>query len=160
MEVAELQKVFLYPAAILVATRPARIATLLGTCVAVCLWDSKTKIGGMNHYLLPLWNGEGLASPKYGNIAIEKLIKEMISRGADKRNMIAKIFGGRMHSEAGSVPYHIGLRNSHIAKQMLSDFAIPIVAENVGGELGMTIQFDTSTGIVKLKYIRGGMKAI
>lgn len=160
MEVAELQKVFLYPAAILVATRPVRIATLLGTCVAVCLWDSKTKIGGMNHYLLPLWNGEGLASPKYGNIAIEKLLNELVFHGADKKNIVAKIFGGRMQSDGGAVPFHIGLRNSQIAKQMLADLSIPIVAENVGGELGMTIQFDTSTGIVKLKYIRGGIKAI
>ncbi|HYF69523.1 MAG TPA: chemotaxis protein CheD [Ohtaekwangia sp.] len=160
MEVAELEKVFLYPAAIMVASRPVRIATLLGTCVAVCLWDSKTKVGGMNHYLLPLWNGEGLASPKYGNIAIEKLISEMVFQGAVKKNLVAKIFGGRMQSEAGAAPYHIGLRNSQIAKQMLADLTIPIVAENVGGELGMTIQFDTSTGIVKLKYIRGGIKAL
>lgn len=154
-----MQKVYLYPAGILVTSKPVRIATLLGTCIAVCLWDPKTKVGGMNHYLLPLWNGEGLASPKYGNIAIEKLVNEMIWKGADSKNIVAKIFGGRTQTEAGvTVPFQIGLRNSHIAKQMLTDYSIPIVAENVGGELGMTIQFDTSTGIVRLKYIRGGMK--
>ncbi len=150
-----LEKVFLYPAGIHVSTKPICIATLLGTCVAVCLWDVKTRIGGMNHYLLPLWNGEGLASPKYGNIAIEKLIEKLEYLGADKRNMVAKVFGGRAQSDAGSVAYNIGIRNAQIAKQMLADYNIRIVAENVGGEHGMNIRFDTSTGIVMLKYIKG-----
>ena len=150
-----LEKVFLYPAAINVSVRPVCIATLLGTCIAVCLWDVKTKIGGMNHYLLPLWNGEGLASPKYGNIAIERLIEKMEHMGAEKRNMVAKVFGGRTSTESGTVAYNIGLRNAHIARQMLVDYSIPMVAENVGGEFGMNIRFDTSNGIVKLKYIGG-----
>ncbi|MBF0165687.1 MAG: chemotaxis protein CheD, partial [Magnetococcales bacterium] len=51
------------------------ITTVLGSCIAVCLWDRMRKEGGMNHYKLPLWNGDGLPSPKYGNIAIAKLIE-------------------------------------------------------------------------------------
>lgn len=157
--VEDIEKVFLYPAAIAVAPVPTYISTLLGTCVAVCLWDVRTKVGGMNHYLLPLWNGEGLASPKYGNIAIEKLVSQMESVGAARKNMVAKIFGGRMHSETGTVAYNIGLRNGQLARQMLAELSIRIVAENVGGENGMTIRFDTSTGIVKLRYIKAKGKA-
>jgi len=153
-----LQKVFLYPANLHVSARPVVLATLLGTCVAVCLWDTRSKVGGMNHYLLPLWNGDGLASPKYGNIAIEKLIEKMEYAGAERRTMIAKIFGGRAQSEAGSVAYNIGVRNAQIAKQMLAEYGIPVVAENVGGEFGMNIRFDTATGVVLLKYIKGSMK--
>lgn len=153
-----LQKVFLLPANIHVSVRPICIATLLGTCVAVCLWDVKTKIGGMNHYLLPLWNGEGLASPKYGNIAIEKLIATLENVGAERRHMVAKVFGGRAQSDGGSVAYNIGIRNAQIAKQMLADYNIPVVAENVGGEFGMNIRFDTSSGVVMLKYIKGSLK--
>lgn len=153
-----LEKVFLYPANIHVAIQPVCIATLLGTCVAVCLWDPRTKIGGMNHYLLPLWNGEGLASPKYGNIAIEKLVEQLEYRGSEKRNMVAKIFGGRANSDSGSVAYNIGLRNAQIAKQLLAELQIPILAENVGGDHGMNIRFDTSNGVVMLKYIKASLK--
>lgn len=153
-----LQKVFLYPANVHVSAKPVCLATLLGTCVAVCLWDIKSKVGGMNHYLLPLWNGDGLASPKYGNIAIERLIEKMEHHGAERRNMVAKVFGGRAQSDAGSVAYNIGIRNALIAKQMLAECHIPVIAENVGGEYGMNIRFDTSTGVVMLKYIKGSLK--
>lgn len=153
-----LQRIFLYPANVQVSAKPVCLATLLGTCVAVCLWDLKTKVGGMNHYLLPLWNGDGLASPKYGNIAIERLIEKMEYYGAERRNMVAKVFGGRAQSEAGSVAYNIGIRNAQIAKQMLAEYNIPVIAENVGGKYGMNIRFDTSTGVVMLKYIKGSLK--
>lgn len=149
------EKFFLYPANIFVATRPTCITTILGTCVAVCLWDVKTRIGGMNHFLLPLWNGEGLASPKYGNIAIGKLIEKMEYHGVERRHLIAKIFGGKANSEGGSVAYSIGIRNAAIARQMLKEYNIPIVAENVSGDWGMNIRFDTSTGVVMQRNIIG-----
>jgi chemotaxis protein CheD len=56
---------FLYPAALFASSQPYVINTILGSCVAVCLWDPVYKVGGMAHYMLPLWNGEGLASPKW-----------------------------------------------------------------------------------------------
>ena len=76
-------EVFLAQSQIFSDTRPHRLSTVLGSCVAVCLWDQRLKFGGMNHYMLPMWNGAGLASPKYGNIAIPKLIEQMnaTSRG-------------------------------------------------------------------------------
>jgi len=65
------------------------VTTVLGSCVSVCLWDCVRKRGGINHYMLPFWNGEGLASPKYGNIAIAKLIEKMLEFGSDRRNLRA-----------------------------------------------------------------------
>lgn len=153
-----LEKVFLYPANIHVSAQPACLATLLGTCVAVCLWDARQKVGGMNHYLLPLWNGDGLASPKYGNIAIEKLIDKMIAYGANHRTMVAKIFGGRTQSEMGTIAFSIGKRNAEIARQALGDAGIPIISEHVGTDYGMNIRFDTSTGIVMVKPIKGTIR--
>lgn len=157
MEPEVLEKVFLYPANIHVSLRPVCIATLLGTCVAVCLWDTRTRIGGMNHYLLPLWNGEGLASPKYGNIAIEKLVAKMEAHGANRRYMVGKIFGGRAQHDT-RISFNIGERNAQVARQMMTEYGIPIVAENVVGEHGMNIRFDTTTGVVKLKYIKGSIR--
>ena len=54
------------------AARPSYIHTVSGSCIAVCIYDMKNGISGMNHSLLPLWNNDGLQSPKYGNIAIPK----------------------------------------------------------------------------------------
>ena len=56
------------------------IMTTLGSCIAACIWDRDRKVGGMNHFLLPLWNGEGLAAPRFGNVAIEKLLARMGER--------------------------------------------------------------------------------
>lgn len=151
----ELHKVFLYPANVHVAVQPTCITTLLGTCVAVCLWDPITKIGGMNHYLLSLWNGDGLASPKYGNIAIEKLVMMMESRGASKKRIVAKIFGGKASLNGNTIAYNIGMRNIQVAKDLLKEMNIPIEAESVGGEHGRNIKFDTTTGKIMMRYITG-----
>jgi chemotaxis protein CheD len=71
--------------------------------------------------------------------------------------MVSKIFGGRAASDS-KVPFNIGERNAQLAKQMMGEYGIPIVAENVAGEHGMNIRFDTSNGIVKLKYIKGTIR--
>ena len=85
---------FLYPSSLFASNEPHIVSTILGSCVAVCLFDATTKIGGINHYMLPFWNGQGLASPKYGNIAIERLLEKMIALGCKKSNIRAKVFGG------------------------------------------------------------------
>ena len=74
----ELPSHFLYPSALFASREPYIVNTILGSCVAVCLYDVKLQIGGINHYMLPFWNGQGLASPKFGNIAISKLLEKMI----------------------------------------------------------------------------------
>src|SRR5258708_2971389 len=91
---APINKHYLLPSPIFSAREPYIVDTILGSCVAVCLYDVKLKFGGMNHYMLPLWNGEGLASPKYGNIANDKLFERMLRLGSSKQNLVAKVFGG------------------------------------------------------------------
>src|SRR5512133_3111807 len=85
---------YLYPATLFASREPHIINTILGSCVAVCMWDNVLGYGGINHYMLPLWNGKGLASPKYGNIAIRKLYEKMIDLGCSSMNLNAKVFGG------------------------------------------------------------------
>ena len=60
----DISRFFLYPAALFVNKRPHQVTTILGSCVAVCLYDAKLRQGGINHFMLPFWNGQGLASPK------------------------------------------------------------------------------------------------
>ena len=100
--------------------------------------------------MLPLWNGNELASPKYGNIAIESLVKKMEGLGSTRVNMIAKIFGGanQLHHSTA-----VGHRNIKIAEEMLAEMGIKIITRSVGGHVGRKINLNTSSGEVYMKYI-------
>src|SRR5208283_3812171 len=119
---------FLYPAELFFSKTPYQINTILGSCIAICLFDPVTSFGGMNHYMLPYWNGTGLASPTFGNIAIENLIDKLVSIGCNKSNLKAKIFGGGEVIETKIVQFHIGLRNIEVAQQTLEENKIPILS--------------------------------
>lgn len=147
-------KHYLYPSALFASKEPTVVSTVLGTCVAVCLFDPMTKIGGINHYMLPLWNGEELASPKYGNIAIEKLILTVLKYGASKKHLQAKVFGGKTEHDGKAQFYRIGERNIEIATSMLGQERIPIVAHSVGGGYGKKLEFHTATGDVYVHLIK------
>jgi len=127
------------------------VTTILGSCVSVCLWDPVKKVGGINHYMLPLWNGEGLASPKYGSIAIPVMVEKILELGSSKRNLQAKIFGGGEVFGVSSSTMHIGERNIILARDMLEMEKIPVVNFDVGGNIGRKIVYDTGTGSVLVK---------
>lgn len=147
-----METLFIHVGQIHVSPTPLQIMTVLGSCVAVCLYDSTRAIAGMNHYLLPLWNNNGLQTPKFGNIAIVKLIEEMVAVGANPRTIQAKIFGGANMNFTANDTMLIGQRNILIAKEILSQYNIPIVASDVGGNNGRKITLNTTTGKVTLKY--------
>ena len=144
---------FLYPSTLFASREPVVVNTILGSCVAVCLFDTYLQFGGINHYMLPFWNGQGLASPKFGNIAIEKLLEKMQALGSSQNNLIAKVFGGGNIIEATTAQFMIGDRNIAVAMDMLKEMRIQVVSQSVGGNLGIKIQFDTSTGEIKHKFI-------
>lgn len=146
-------KHFLYPGAIYLTHEPSLVTTILGSCVSICLYDSVLKIGGINHFMLPLWNGQGLASPRYGNIAIEKIIMKLANLGSSKENMKAKVFGGAEIISTNINQFMIGERNIRIAKDMLREEGIPIVSSSIGGKLGRKIIFNTQTGEVRQKFV-------
>lgn len=148
----DLQYHFLYASTLFADKKPTEIQTVLGSCVSVCLYDPILNIGGINHYMLPLWTGEGLATAKYGNIAIEKLLERMLELGSLKKSLIAKIFGGADQLGDHGI-YGIGRRNVVVAHETLSAFKIPVVASSVGGDTGRKIRFNTGTGQVLMKFV-------
>ncbi|MDD2733518.1 MAG: chemotaxis protein CheD [Desulfuromonadaceae bacterium] len=143
-----LNKHFLFPGTIFADPLAYQISTVLGSCVAVCLWDQVMRRGGMNHMMLPFWNGEGLATPKYGNIAMEKLLAKMLSIGCHREHLVAKVFGGANVSGTGLEVFMIGDRNITLAFQMLEEFRIPVVAKDIAGQVGRKIVMNTGTGVV------------
>jgi chemotaxis protein CheD len=143
---------FIHVGQIHVDCAPFAISTVLGSCVAVCLYDPILEVGGMNHYLLPFWNGNGLQTPKFGNIAIPKLIEAMVQRGSRPKMMEAKIFGGASMNSSESDKMLVGHKNILVAHEILKEYRIRIVAEDIGGQNGRKIQFDLERGKVLMKY--------
>lgn len=152
-----LPRKFIHVGEIFVGIKPTEIVTVLGSCVSVCLYDKVEMIGGMNHYLLPLWNGNGLESPKFGNIAIPKLIENMENIGCLRFNMEAKIFGGANIHRANSEGQMIGQKNILIAKEILKQWSIPIKAEDTGGNNGRRIMMISDANRIMLKYVQNEM---
>ena len=159
MDQVAFEKYYLYPGTLFVDKKPHYITTLLGSCVAVCIYDTRLHYGGMNHFLLPMWNGKGLASPKYGNIAIQQLVERMQKMGSRKQDLIAKVFGGAAVLESQNNVFFIGERNVRIVKELLTnELKIKIAAASTGGKQGRKIVFNTLTGEVRQKYLGNGKK--
>ncbi len=149
---------YLYPGLLFAQKDMCMVTTVLGSCVSVCLWDPVLNIGGINHYMLPLWNGEGLPSPKYGSVAIPKLIEKMLALGCRKENLKAKVFGGGAVMQISSGLLNVGERNIILAEDTLADENIPIISKDVGGNHGRKLIFCTGSGTVLVKKIRRTME--
>jgi chemotaxis protein CheD len=149
MPITEVCEHFLFPNTIYVSKNPARVQTILGSCVAVCLFDVRLGYAAINHYMLPWWNGEGIPSPKYGDIAVTRLIQSMNHLGCRKEDLVAKIFGGADQHTIGN----IGEKNVATAEKILEREAITIIARSTGGMLGRKIVFYTEANKVMLKYL-------
>ena len=105
------------------------IMTVLGSCIAACIWDGRARIGGMNHFMLP--DGDtGDGSGRYGSFAMELLINEMLKLGARRETMQAKIFGGGQVM-AGFTTMNVGERNTQFVQDYLATERIPIVSQDV-----------------------------
>ena len=145
--------VHLHPGQIYVSSEPATVMTILGSCVAVCLWDAQARIAGINHFLLPSIPVSSANDARYGNTAMKLLIDDIVARGASKSRLMAKIFGGANVILAFTPKKPIGTQNVEVARDILQRHAIEIVAEGTGGRRGRKLHFDTWTGAVRIKEL-------
>lgn len=153
-------------AQIRVAKNPARLICLgLGSCVAVALWDSSTKIGGMAHVMLPdnsiARDGVQHKPGKFGNLAVDELIREMKNTGAHHLTIIAKIAGGsHMFRMVSPNMGDIGRKNVEAVREALKKHHIRVVAEDIGGTSGRSVELDTDTGKLLIKSVHGGSRIL
>jgi chemotaxis protein CheD len=127
------------------------IMTVLGSCIAACLWDSRMRIGGMNHFMLP--DGDSMdVSGRYGSYAMELLINEMLKLGARRETLQAKIFGGAqvMHS---FTTMNVGERNTQFVVNYLHTERIPVVSEDVLDIYPRKVCFFPVTGKAMVKRL-------
>ncbi|REL26584.1 chemoreceptor glutamine deamidase CheD [Thalassotalea euphylliae] len=140
---------------------PILISTTLGSCISACIWDERTKVGGMNHFMLPAtdknahevdWGQRGLASDatRYGNFAMEHLINTLLKHGAQRRNLRAKVFGGGKVLKKMS---DIGERNTAFVFNYLSIERIEVVKHDVGSIYPRKVIFDPITGRAFVKLL-------
>jgi chemotaxis protein CheD len=146
---------FLKPGYIFLPTKPTLISTVLGSCVAVCLYDRKRKVGGMNHFQFPAIAERKEATAIYGNVATRALVLMMMREGSKAKHLQAQIFGGA-HDPRLTLK-NVGHENIRVARKILGQAHIRIVSEDVGGEMGRKIIFNTATNeiaIIKVDRLR------
>lgn len=119
------------------------ITTILGSCVATCLWDPVARVGGMNHFLVPEGASGSHTSASFGVNAMELLINALAKIGADRRRLRAKVFGGaRMIAGLTDVGSH----NATFVKEFLSLEGIPLDGESLGGTQARRVEFWSANG--------------
>lgn len=148
-----------------IAKAPDILTTLgLGSCVGIALYDPTTKVGGLAHIMLPdstqIKNNENKA--KFADTAIEVLVQQMISIGARRNKLVAKIAGGAHMFEFKNMDdmMRIGTRNVAAVVQILNEIHIPIIAQETGENYGRTIELHVSTGMLRVKTIGHGVREI
>ena len=136
----------------------------LGSCIGISLYDPQTKIGGLLHIMLPDSN-QARASDnpaKFADTGLPLMLNDVISMGASKSRLVAKIAGGAQmfaFSNATDI-MRVGTRNADTVKKILQRMGIRLIAEDTGGNYGRTVQIDLSNGVYKVKTIDRGEKDI
>lgn len=147
-ESRDLIRVYLQPGQLYASGQPSAVTTVLGSCVAICLWDPVVSVGGMNHYLLPFFaGGAGKGSPRFGNVAVAQLVDRLVALGATRGRLQAKVFGGACVLEAFQERQgHLGEKNAGVAFKLLEELGIPVMSRDVGGRSGRKLIFHTDLG--------------
>jgi chemotaxis protein CheD len=142
----------LMPTQYLVVDDGTALVTVLGSCVAACVRDPLLQLGGMNHFMLPEGNvGDG-APARYGSYAMELLINELLKRGANRRRLEAKVFGGA-NVLKGFTSNPVGTRNAEFVRQYLQAEHIPVLAEDLCGIHPRKVWFFADTGRVVVQRL-------
>ncbi len=134
------------------------IVTVLGSCVSACIRDRLLKVGGMNHFMLPLsrngtdkWGGsQANSANRYGNFAMENLINSLMKQGARRDSLEVKLFGGGQILENMS---DVGKKNIDFAMEYCRTEGLKILAEDFGGPHPRKVYFYPDTGRVRLLKI-------
>jgi len=138
------------------AARKGVITTVLGSCVSTCLWDPIERIGGMNHFMLPgdqaSPGSPWAASARFGVYAMEVLINDMIRMGADRRRLVAKVFGGAQLL-AGFDKLDVGAKNSEFVLEFLRVEGIRVLAQDLLDVCPRKVHLFVDTGKVQVKRL-------
>lgn len=128
----------------------AVMMTILGSCVATCLWDPQAQVGGMNHFLLATDPDHAAQGSRHGLNAMELLINGLLKRGAQRNRLKAKLFGGAMMEQKFG---RIGKANAEFALAFLHDEGIPVAGQSLGGTQARRIRFYPASGMAQQRLL-------
>jgi chemotaxis protein CheD len=158
----KLEEVRVDMAELKVESKPAELVSCVGSCIAICIYDQSSKVGGMAHIMLPqasICPKEHLPA-KFADTAIPALIKA-ITRNKSGCMLIAKIAGGaNMFPNLKTYSLAIGQRNIEAVKTALANEKIPIRGEDVGGTYGRRVCMNAATGSVIVRLLNGEVKKL
>jgi chemotaxis protein CheD len=148
------EAVKLLPGQYYAAGRDMMIVTVLGSCVAACLWDPVKRIGGMNHFMLPgsAQAGAGSDAARMGVYAMELLINRLLKLGAERSRLVAKVFGGASVLEGMDV-LNIGNQNSAFVLDFLKEEGIAVGAQDLYDVCPRKVYFFLQSGKVLVKRL-------
>jgi len=139
---------------IIATTEPTDVATVLGSCVAACLWDPEIRAGAACHFVLPYGAPESSRALRHANVAIHEMIRQLVRLGGDVSRMQAKLFGGAsIVAGLRSEKEPLGTRNVLAADECLASIGIPVVARDVAGKRARKLIFQTDDGTAWVKTI-------
>lgn len=136
------------------------ITTVLGSCIAACIRDKVTGIGGMNHFMLPetsedkLTNGNEVVvgkATRYGNFAMEHLINSILANGGKRKNLEVKVFGG---GKIIPILGDVGIKNIGFVLDYIDTEALELSAQDLGDIYPRKVNYYPQTGKVRMKKIR------
>jgi chemotaxis protein CheD len=156
------QAVKLLPGEWFVAAEDIVLVTVLGSCVSACIRDPRKRLGGMNHFMLPGLEAradQGAARGRYGAFAMERLINELIKRGACRDRLEAKVFGGGAVLRQSST-FNVGERNARFVLDFLATEGIRVVAQDLQGVHPRRVAFFPVTGQALCKQLKEGDHAL
>ena len=153
VELPHIASRFLQPGHLVIATAPMQVTTILGSCVAVCLFDTTKRIGGINHFMLPLGSGRTTSSPRFGDVAMKELLSGVRNAGARLPFLQARVFGGASMFHEFKSGASLGQKNVELALEFLGSAGIDIIEAHTGGNRGRKLIYRTDEGTVCLKSI-------
>ena len=159
----EIVQAKILPGEAYVSSSGEMISTVLGSCISACIRDPLLKVGGMNHFMLPLQMGSKAISRTaamdpglcYGNWAMEHLVNEILKLGGQKDRLEVKVFGGG-RVLAGMTNIDVGKQNIEFVQQYLAQEGLTIAAEDMGDVFPRKVLYFRETGNVKMKKLRTG----
>jgi chemotaxis protein CheD len=149
----------LLPGEYYVTTANEQIATVLGSCVSACIRDTRLGVGGMNHFMLPLdasngassWSSAVSAATRYGNVAMERLINDILKLGGRRETLEVKLVGGG--AVLGGIAIDIGARNIEFVRKYVAAEGFGVAGEDLGDIYPRKVRYAPDTGKLRVKRL-------
>lgn len=148
-----LQAIYLHAGQLYASPYATEITTVLGSCVAICMWDAVARVGGMNHYMLPFEVSGPGSSPRYADYATRELVERIEGAGGSRSRFEARVFGGGTMLAGVTGSNDLGLRNAAAAFDILEELHIVVVEHSVRGNHGRRVVFRTDTGAASVRRV-------